>query len=261
MSEHPLNSKSFTALNAQLNTNPRGRVSFKWTELYNSSVLVSFFLALRSDLAYVRWFATVIRYTFFYWKWPDTPRSYSLVFVNGQLMLNLRGGVLSKCTKCCNSSVKLALFLDRRSKLACVWCSVSVITITVFMENERTPFKLQVFYGTKCSTQYKSTWSRFMEMCNSSVLVSFFLALRLDLAYVRWFATVIRNTFFYWKWPDTPRSYSLVFVNGQLMLNLRGGVLSKCTKCCNSSVKLALFLDRRSKLCSVQYAIQWFMIA
>ena len=125
----------------------------------------------------------------FYWKWPDTSRSYSLVFVNGQLMLNLPGGVLSKCTKFYNSSVKLALFLDRRSKLACVG----------------------------------------------------------------WSATVIRKMFIYRKWQDTPRSYSLVFVNGQLMLNLPGGVLSKCTQFCNSSVKLALFRHRRSKLASLVY--------
>ena len=149
MTEHYINFKSFSASNGKLNANPRGGVSLKWTELYNWSVLVSFFLALISDLAYEKWFATVIRNTFFYWKWPDTPRSYSLVFVNGQLMLNLRRVVLSKCTKFYNSSVKLALFLDRRCKLAYVWCSVSVITSTVFMENDRAPYKLQVFYGLK----------------------------------------------------------------------------------------------------------------
>ena len=52
----------------QLNTNPRDGVSLKWTELYNSSVLVSFFLALRSDLAFARWFVTITRNTFFYWE-------------------------------------------------------------------------------------------------------------------------------------------------------------------------------------------------
>ena len=74
----------------QLNKNPRGGVSLKWTELYNSSVLVSFFLALRSDLAYGGWFENIIKTTFFFWERPDTPRSYSLVFVNWQLTLNLR---------------------------------------------------------------------------------------------------------------------------------------------------------------------------
>ena len=49
----------------QLNTNPRDGVSFKWPELYNSSVLVSFFLVLKSDLAYALWFATIVRNTFF----------------------------------------------------------------------------------------------------------------------------------------------------------------------------------------------------
>ena len=77
----------------QLNTNPRGGVSLKWTKLYNSNVLVYFFLALRSDLGYAGWFENIIKNTFFDWERPDTPRSYSLVFVNGQLTLYLRGDV------------------------------------------------------------------------------------------------------------------------------------------------------------------------
>ena len=49
----------------QLNTNSRDGVSLRWTELYKSSVLVSFFLVVRSGLAYARRFATIIRNTFF----------------------------------------------------------------------------------------------------------------------------------------------------------------------------------------------------
>ena len=78
----------------EINTNPRGGgVSLKWTEMYNSSVLVSFFLALRSGLACAGWFGNIIKNTFFSWERPDTPRSYSVVFVNGQLTLYLRCGV------------------------------------------------------------------------------------------------------------------------------------------------------------------------
>ena len=72
----------------QQHTNPRGDVLLQWTELYKSSVLVSFLLALRSDLAYAGWFETFIRNRFFYWERPDTPRSSSLVFINVQLTLN-----------------------------------------------------------------------------------------------------------------------------------------------------------------------------
>ena len=172
-------------------------------------MLLSFFLALRSDLAYVRWFATIIWNTFLYCKWPDTPRSYSLVFVNGQLPLNIRSGVLYKCSNLCISRVKLALFLDRRSKLASVRCFVSVFTNKVFMENDWTPYKLQVFWAIngQLKTNPRGGVSlKWTELYNSSVLLSFFLAFRSDLAYVRWFATIIRNTFLYCKWPDTPRS-------------------------------------------------------
>ena len=40
----------------QLNTTSRDGVSLKLTELYNLSVLVSFSLVLRSDLASAPWF-------------------------------------------------------------------------------------------------------------------------------------------------------------------------------------------------------------
>ena len=79
---HPKNYKSFTTLAGQLNTNPRCGVLLKWAGLHNSSAFLFFFLFLRSKLAYVRWVATIITNTFFYWKWPSTPRYYSLVFVN-----------------------------------------------------------------------------------------------------------------------------------------------------------------------------------
>ena len=52
----------------QLSTNPRDGVSLKLTEQYNSSVLVSFFLVLSSDLAYAGRFATIILNTLFYWE-------------------------------------------------------------------------------------------------------------------------------------------------------------------------------------------------
>ena len=184
MSEHPINSKSFMTSRGQLNTNPRGGVSLKLMELYNSSVLYSIFLGLRSDLPYVRWFSTIIRNTFFYWKWQETTRCYLLLFVNRPLTLNLRGGVLSKWTKLFISSVKLALFQDRRSKLASVWCSVSVITNKVFMENDRTPDTLFSLLGSQKGQLNISPRSvvslKWTKLYNSSVSVSVFLGLRSD---------------------------------------------------------------------------------
>ena len=89
INEHPINSKSFAILKCQVNKNPRGGFLLKWKELYNSSVLVCFFLGQRSKLAYVRQFATIV----------------FLLFVDGQLMLNLRGGVWCKWSKSFLSNV------------------------------------------------------------------------------------------------------------------------------------------------------------
>ena len=118
----------------QLNTNPRDGVLLKWTELYNSSVLVFFCWFVRSDLTYARWFATISRNT-----------------------------------------------------------------VRFFMDNDRKPNKRQVVYGPKwqLNTNPRDGVSlKWKELYNSSVLVSFFLLLSSDLAYARWFATIIRNTFF-----------------------------------------------------------------
>ena len=56
--------------------------------------------------------------------------------INGQLKTNPRVGVLSKCSKLCISSVKVAFFLHRRSKFSSAKGSVSVTTNKNFMEND-----------------------------------------------------------------------------------------------------------------------------
>ena len=86
------------------------------------------------------------------------------MFINRQLTLNLRGGVLSKWTKLCISIVKLGLFVDGRSKLASVGCPVSIVENKVFMENDRAAYKIQVFHDPKWSTECQSRWWRFIEM-------------------------------------------------------------------------------------------------
>ena len=121
------------------------------------------------------------------------------MLANGHLTSNLRDGVLSKCTKLCISSVTVALFSDRRSKLASVWCYVSVITNKVFWKMNPHPQNFNSFTAPnghlntnpRDGVSFKST-----ELYNSSVLVCFFLPLRSDLTYVIWFAVIIRNMFF-----------------------------------------------------------------
>ena len=102
-------------------------------------MLVSFFLGLGQILPYIPWFAAIAT-------------------------LNLRGGFLSKWPKLCISIVTLGLFVDGRSKLASVWCPVSIFEHKVFMENDRKAYKIQVFYVPKWSTKYKSRLWRFIEM-------------------------------------------------------------------------------------------------
>ena len=92
--------------------------------------------------------------------------------------------------------------MDGRSKLAFVWCPVGIVEKKVFMENDRTAYKIQVFYDPKWSTKYKSLWWRFIEMDTTVVFkcVSFFfLRSWLDGPHVPWFAAIIKNAFFYWK--------------------------------------------------------------
>ena len=148
-------------------------------------MLVSFFLALGEIWPYEPWFVASITNAVFYLKWPDTLRYVSLVLVNGQLTLNLRGGVLSKWTKLCNSIAKPGSFGDGRSKLACVWCPVSIVKNKVFMENDRTAYKIQVVYDPKWSTKYKSRWWHFIEIDKTvdfKSLTFFFLSSFWDLA-------------------------------------------------------------------------------
>ena len=61
----PIHYRSYKAVNGQVNTNPRGGVSLKWTKLYFLSVLVVFFFGLMPQLASERCFETIIRNTFF----------------------------------------------------------------------------------------------------------------------------------------------------------------------------------------------------
>ena len=135
-----------------------------------------FFLGLRSKFAYVRQFATITTNTLFYWKWAHSPRYYSHMFVDGKLTFNLRGCVLSKWSKVWISSVKLAFFLDRRSKCNSRWCIVRSIPNQVLMENDWTSYKFQVFYDLKRLTEWESTRWPFIEMDRTKQLkcVTFF---------------------------------------------------------------------------------------
>ena len=54
--------------------------------------------------------------------------------------------------------------MDGRSKLASVWCPVSMVKNEVFMENDFAAYKIQVFYDPKRSIKYQSMWWRFIEL-------------------------------------------------------------------------------------------------
>ena len=67
------------------------------------------------------------------------------------------------------------------------------------MENDRTPYKRQVFNAPKWqlnSNLRDGVLLKWTELYNSSVLGFFFLLLRSSLASAQWFATIIRDIFF-----------------------------------------------------------------
>ena len=99
-------------------------------------------------------------------------------------------------------------------------------------ENYQTPRKLQVHVDSKWPAKYRaSTWHGFIEMdtvVSFECISCFVLGLRSKIASVRCFVAIIRNTSFYWKWPNVNYASTQ---NSESFISLRQYSLSSYINC------------------------------